>query len=192
MTSKNVKCALAIIILAMIMVMPGKAFAGVKEVKVTGVYLLGEVETPVLGKERATREALRQAAEQVGVYITSSSQLRNNVITQDDVTAVSAAVLRVKNKTFLDPVIEEKDGELLTRIAVDLVVAYDTDLVDSVLRNEVEIRTIRKLYIALEKDFTDCDKKLVQIKSELKREGVKKQNMQQRLLNWKRIMLLSH
>ena len=81
------------LMLCMLFVVP--AAAAVRTVTATGSYTMGEAETMLVAKERALEDAKRRAAEQVGVYVTSSSTVENLALTQDTVTTMTASFLRV-------------------------------------------------------------------------------------------------
>ncbi|MDY6349488.1 MAG: hypothetical protein SPL62_03190 [Selenomonas sp.] len=71
------------------------ATAAMRTVTATGEYTMGEAETMLVAKERALEDAKRRAAEQVGVYVTSSSTVEGLALTQDTVTTMTASFLRV-------------------------------------------------------------------------------------------------
>ncbi len=73
----------------------GHASADAQIVTVTGSYTMGEAETLSIAKERALQDAKRLAAEQVGVYVQSSTVTESHVVTQDTVITMAAAFLRL-------------------------------------------------------------------------------------------------
>jgi len=81
------------LVLCTLFVVP--AAAAVRTVTATGSYTMGEAETMLVAKERALEDAKRRAAEQAGVYVTSSSTVENLALTQDTVTTMTASFLRV-------------------------------------------------------------------------------------------------
>ncbi|MDD6128022.1 MAG: hypothetical protein PUB60_07710, partial [Veillonellaceae bacterium] len=84
-----------VLLLALCMFVMTPASATVRTVTATGEYTMGEAETMLVAKERALEDAKRRAAEQVGVYVTSSSTVENLTLTQDTVTTMTASFLRV-------------------------------------------------------------------------------------------------
>ena len=76
----------------------GTACAEVITVTGTGKYELmaGNNESPALAKERAEKDALRNAAEQAGVYLESKSEVQLGKLTTDEVRTICAALLKVK------------------------------------------------------------------------------------------------
>ena len=78
-----------------IALVPMAASAEPHAITATGEYTMGEAETLLVARERALEDAKRNAAEQVGVYVTSSSTVRNLMLTQDTVTTMTAAFLRL-------------------------------------------------------------------------------------------------
>ena len=79
----------------LIALLPIAASAEPHAITATGEYTMGEAETLLVARERALEDAKRNAAEQVGVYVTSSSTVRNLMLTQDTVTTMTAAFLRL-------------------------------------------------------------------------------------------------
>ncbi|WP_294158741.1 hypothetical protein [uncultured Selenomonas sp.] len=71
------------------------ASAAPRTVTATGEYTMGEAETLSVARERALEDAKRNAAEQVGVYVTSATTVENLTLTQDTVTTMTAAFLRL-------------------------------------------------------------------------------------------------
>ena len=61
----------------LIALLPIAASAEPHAITATGEYTMGEAETLLVARERALEDAKRNAAEQVGVYVTSSSTVRN-------------------------------------------------------------------------------------------------------------------
>ena len=84
-----------VLLLALCMFVMTPASATVRTVTATGEYTMGEAETMLVAKERALEDAKRRAAEQVGIYVTSSSTVENLTLTQDTVTTMTASFLRV-------------------------------------------------------------------------------------------------
>ena len=74
---------------------PLTASAMPRTVTATGEYTMGEAETLHVARERALEDARRNAAEQVGIYVTSASTVENQMLTHDTVTTMTAAFLKL-------------------------------------------------------------------------------------------------
>lgn len=76
----------------------GTACAEVITVTGMGRYELmaGNNESPALAKARAEKDALRNAAEQAGVYLESKTEVQLGKLTTDEVRTLCAALLKVK------------------------------------------------------------------------------------------------
>lgn len=108
---------------------PALAKAEQVTINASGVYIVGDNpdENFALAKERARNEAKRSAAEQAGIYVESVSKTTNMVLTQDEITSVSAKVLKIQSEdTKFSPA---EDGK--TIIATCTITALvDTDTID--------------------------------------------------------------
>lgn len=108
-------------------------------IRASGVYVMGDSDSPKVAREAARAEAMRSATEQAGVYVESYSRTQNMELTADDVRVISGTVLKV---------LDEKATPSLEggvwKYTVDLTAEVDTDDID--LKALMEKRTeIEKL-----------------------------------------------
>lgn len=73
------------------------ALAKTQTIQATGVYQMGENDSIALAKENARKDAMRNAAEQAGVYVRSYSKTKNLKLTDDQVEIISIQTMQVKN-----------------------------------------------------------------------------------------------
>ena len=105
----------------------GCAVAGAtpQVIHATGVYVMGDNDSPKIAKDAARQEAMRSAVEQAGVYVESYSRTQNMELTEDDVRMISGAVLKVTH----EHAVPELTGNVL-KYTVDLTAEVDTDAID--------------------------------------------------------------
>ena len=69
--------------------------AAVQTIEATGVYVMGDNDSPKIARDAARQEAMRVAVEKAGVYVESYSKTQNMQLTEDEVRTISGAVLKV-------------------------------------------------------------------------------------------------
>lgn len=115
--------------------------ASPQRITATGVYVMGENDSPRIAKDAARQEAMRIAVEKAGVYVESYSRSENMTLTEDDVRVLSGAVLKVTS---------EKDvPELLGnvwRYTVTLTAEIDPDKMDlkAMMQKREELEKLQK------------------------------------------------
>ncbi len=104
------------------------ATAKVMQIEASGSYTVGDGpdENISLAKDRARMEAKRSAAEKAGVYVESYSKTERMVLTEDEVKAVSAGVLRIKNEDIKINTVDEK----IIVFVCNIIAEVDTDNID--------------------------------------------------------------
>lgn len=73
------------------------ALARTQTIQATGVYQMGENDSIAAAKENARKDAMRNAAEQAGVYVRSYSKTKNLRLTDDQVEIISIQTMQVKD-----------------------------------------------------------------------------------------------
>ena len=67
----------------------GPAEAAPQVIEATGVYIMGDNDSPKIARDAARQEAMRAAVEKAGVYVESYSRTKNMQLTEDDVKMIS-------------------------------------------------------------------------------------------------------
>ncbi len=114
---------LGIFILFMLLLFSMPAFAAEKEISTKGMYIAGASESLNDAKQNALQDAMRQAAEQAGVLVSSFSKTHNMILTDDEVTVVATKIIQVKNKKFEVELLS--DSEIKVVAYVDVLVNTD-------------------------------------------------------------------
>lgn len=107
----------------------------------TGVYTMGENDSPKIAKDAARQEAMRAATEKAGVYVESYSRTKNMQLSEDDVKVISGAVLKVTNETAVPDL---TNG--IWRYTVTITAEVDTDNIDfkAMMDNRAQLEKLQK------------------------------------------------
>jgi Cu/Ag efflux protein CusF len=89
--------AFSIMTLLIVLVLSSVAFAEVQTFTATHTYILGDHDSKEDARQRCLLETKRKILEQAGVYIESSSEVKNFDLTKDKITSFAAAVMQVKD-----------------------------------------------------------------------------------------------
>jgi len=75
-------------------------YAEVYNVEADGYYEMESNDTREVAKKMAVKDAMRNAVEQAKTYIDSSTLAYNGTVTEDDIEAIAAGIIRVNDETF--------------------------------------------------------------------------------------------
>src|SRR5713101_795349 len=89
--------ALSFLIRLATLFFPTVALAEIQTFTGTHTYILGDHDSKDEARQRCLLEAKRKILEQAGVYIESSSEVKNFDLTKDKITSFAAAVMQVKD-----------------------------------------------------------------------------------------------
>ena len=122
------------------------ASAAPRTVTATGEYTMGEAETLSVARERALEDAKRNAAEQVGIYVTSASTVENHELTQDTVTTMTATFLQLVGAPHFMTIAHD-DSLAITVRATITAQADDSDLahVRDMVKDPARVATFDQL-----------------------------------------------
>ncbi len=141
------------LICALVFIIPvGSVHAAPEIIEADGVYAMGDNDSPKIARDAARAEAMRAATERAGVYIESTTEVRDYALTRDEIRTVAAAVLRVLH--------EEVTPELIGdawRYRVHLVCAVDTEGIDlaALAQNKAELARLQAERDALQRANDD-------------------------------------
>ena len=117
---------------------PMAAFAEVRQVDVTGRYFIGGAEENFAdARERAKKDALRMAAEQMSVLVESYSESHNMELTKDEIQSIAAAILSVKKTEYTFDTDSENNITVLCHI---LATADSNAITEDMLKERNPIR----------------------------------------------------
>lgn len=117
------------------------AEAAPQTIEATGVYVMGDNDSPKIARDAARQEAMRAAVEKVGVYVESYSRTKNLQLTEDDVKMISGAVLKV----IKEDAVPELSGTTW-KYTVHLTAEVDTDNINlqAIMANKAEVEKLQK------------------------------------------------
>ena len=120
-----------ILIALILLLFSSVSFAAIQTIEADGSYQMGEKDSIVSAKESAKNDALRHAAEQVGVYVRSYSKSKDYYLTDDEIEVVAANVMKVKKCDYTQEYI---NNTLVFNAHV--VVTVDDSKFDSIIKQE--------------------------------------------------------
>ena len=130
-------------LLAAVMLLAGVAAceAAPQVITASGVYTMGENDSPKIAKDAARQEAMRVATEKAGVYVESYSKTQNMQLSEDDVKVISGAILTVTD--------EKAEPDLTNgvwRYTVTITAEVDTDKIDlkAMMDNRSKLEKLQK------------------------------------------------
>lgn len=140
-----------LVLVAAVCIWPGgmsPAEAAPQVIEATGVYIMGDNDSPKIARDAARQEAMRAAVEKAGVYVESYSRTKNMQLTEDDVKIISGAVLKV----IKEDSVPELSGKTW-KYTVNLTAEVDTDNIDfkAMLAKKDEIEKLQQERDALKK-----------------------------------------
>ncbi len=143
----------------------GVCSAAPQVITASGVYVMGENDSPKIAKDAARQEAMRAATEKAGVYVESYSRSQNMELSADEVRVISGAVLKVLQEKA-DP--ELKDG--VWKYTVTVTCEVDTDNIDlkNLLENRNKLEKLQQERDALKKQNAELLEKYKQAKGQEK------------------------
>lgn len=126
----------------------GAAEAAPQVIEATGVYIMGDNDSPKIARDAARQEAMRAAVEKAGVYVESYSRTKNMQLTEDDVKMISGAVLKV----IKEDSVPELSGTTM-KYTVHLTAEVDTDNIDfkAMMAKKDEVEKLQQERDALKK-----------------------------------------
>ncbi|MCR5758170.1 MAG: hypothetical protein K6F95_09720 [Selenomonas sp.] len=148
-------------ILSVLLLLPCICLAVPQQITASGVYVMGENDSPKIAKDAARQEAMRAATEKAGVYVESYSKTKNMELSADDVRVISGAVLKVLREQAVP---ELSAG--VWKYTVTLTCEVDTDNIDlqSMLENRSKLEKLQQERDALKKQNQELLEKYKQAK----------------------------
>jgi len=119
-TMKKIGC----IFFTLLLLMSTPVFAAEKNINAKGLYIAGASESLNDAKQNALEDAMRQAAEQAGVLVSSFSKTHNMQLTDDEVTVLATKIIQIKDKKFEVELLS--DSEIKVIAYIDAVVNTDS------------------------------------------------------------------
>ena len=141
---------------------PVAAFAAVQQVEAEGFYKMGDgmEERMDIAQQMAIEDAVRAAKEKAGVFVEAFSDVRSGQLTRDEIRAITATVLEVKDSKVYPEVVA--DGTML-RYHAHVVALVDTANVTDFLKRSGEEK-----YRIVEQN-KEMDREVAKVKAEIEK-----------------------
>ena len=156
------------------------AAAEVRTIASTGEYRMGDNDTRTDAKHLALLDAKRLALEQAGVYIESTTEVKNLDLTKEEIRAYTAGIVEVIEQNTRT--VMEGDS---TVIRVDVTAKIDTDVVtrqiDALRKNEsgkTELLRLRMETDRLRQEMDAKTRELASLKAKAQVEAATAQRQQ--------------
>ncbi len=140
----------------------GQCSAEIKTFHAESSYVMERSEPIKDAQDFVFKEAIRTISEKAGLVIKSLSIIRDNELELDRLETLTAAVLRVKSKTFGKEF--DADGSLTITVAVDAEI--DTDDAAEILNELRKAHNSSQNYEEVFKDYTERKKNFDTVYSE--------------------------
>ena len=115
----------SLVVLLVMMMTGGITHASEQRTSAAGAYTMGQDDTLQKAQDIALNEAMRTAAEQIGVYVKSYTRMEDSAITKDQVEVSAEHTMKVVSKRFERSVTPSGDIHITAYIDV----TYDPDAV---------------------------------------------------------------
>lgn len=127
---RTIRAVIAVIVLSIACAMP--VFAVIKEFVRDYTYQAGEDDSKRSSRTRAVAEVKRALLEELGTYVESTTEVKNYMLTKDEITAITAGITQLT-------IIEEKwDGE---KFYIKALIKADPDDVEKRVKDLVQERS---------------------------------------------------
>ena len=132
----------------------GQCSAEVKTFHAENSYLMDRSEPIRDAQDKVFKEAVRKISEEAGIVIEGLSRAENYQLDFDRVETFTAAVLRIKSKTFDKELVNGGGLKIIVKVDAEL----DTDDAAEILNELREARNSSKNYEEVLKDYTERKK----------------------------------
>lgn len=153
-----------ILIAALAFFMP-VAYAQVVTCNGSDDYIMSEFETIDIAKQRAKQKAERAAQEQAGIFVESSTEVVNMMVTKDEIHTMTAGILHVKDVQYqLTPLADGKSLIVKATVTADV---DTTDITNWLNRPAGERSDLVTQNLELQKAIAAQDAQIAELKRQL-------------------------
>ena len=103
------------------------AYAAINIYEGVGEYLMSDGETQEIAKQGAEMHAIRNAQEKAGIFVSSLTEVKDNIVTKDEIEAFTAGVVKIGEVKYKAVPLNE-DGGYIKYIATVTVTIDTNDL----------------------------------------------------------------
>lgn len=167
---KNIRILASLIILLCICLPAGGVAGQNREILATGEYVMGDGETMAVSEERARINAVRQAAEEAGVFVKSYTKVRNMTLEEDEVELIANHAMKV---TVLNKSRSMAGNAVRLTVKIKAVVS-EADIEANLKQAASDRQTITE-HRRLKEEFTRQTRELESLKKQLSQVPADKQ-----------------
>ena len=136
----------------------------------TDEYIMSEFETPDVAKQRAKQKAERMAIEKAGVFIESTTEVSNMMVTKDEIITMTGGILKLVDVPQYQ-MIPLENGETF-RVRATVKAQIDTDDITKWLNRGLSERSeLVKQNQELQRAMEEQDKQIAELKARLANAG---------------------
>jgi len=139
---------IASILIFFIVAFPTVVLAKVFDIEATGEYVMGDNDTKTEARRIALEHAKRNAAEQAGSYVVSTTVVKNGMLTKDEIISFISAILKTTVVSENMSLLENK----ATCFHVDIAASVDTSHFESKITELQADVERRELLVKLKND----------------------------------------
>ena len=113
---------------------PHIVFAKIQTISATSEYIMCDGENKIDSQKKVQELAIRNAVEQVGVYVESYSKTENFQLKQDEVSTISASIIKINNSEFIWKM--QNNGIFV--VTCNLSITMDDSNLDEIIKHGVD------------------------------------------------------
>ena len=134
-----------------------------------GTYIMSEGENLGVAKERAKADAMRNACEQAGTFVESTTQVVNMMVTKDEITTMTGGIVKLLEDPTYAP-LKELDNLEGVLIHVTVKVSIDSeDVLKWLKKSSGERAQLVSQMDALRKSNDEQARQIAELKAQLAR-----------------------
>ena len=130
-----------------------------------GEYVMSDFETMEVAKQRAKLRAEQNAIEQAGVYIKSYTKSINAIVVQDEISVITAGILKITETKYSLQPLEGQAGSTLVRAIITALI--DTKQVDDLINFTEEKAQYKRQIKNLLNNTKELEKENIFLKKQL-------------------------
>ncbi|MBR2518879.1 MAG: tetratricopeptide repeat protein [Selenomonadaceae bacterium] len=132
-----------------------------------GSYIMSEGENLSIAKERAKADAMRNACEQAGTFVESTTQVANMMVTKDEIITMTGGIVKLLEDPAYAPLKELENLEGIL-ISVKVKVSIDSeDVLKWMKKSSSERAQLVKQMDALQKANAEQERQIAELKRQL-------------------------
>lgn len=136
----------------------------------TDEYIMSEFETPDVAKQRAKQKAERMAIEKAGVFIESTTEVANMMVTKDEIITMTGGILKLVENPKYQMIPMDNGETFIVRATVKAQIDTD-DITKWLNRNAGERSELVDQNRELQKAIEEQDRQIAELKARLANAG---------------------